>query len=84
MKPDPSLSQMKAVNEDGSWLLGEGAVTPEAAADFDFRKSNRNDQPSISCPSSKNFSGTHSRLSDYERLLSSEDAYNILKQVSVQ
>ncbi|XP_050717169.1 WD repeat-containing protein 81-like isoform X6 [Eriocheir sinensis] len=82
MKPDPLLSQMKDINEEGSWLLGEGAITPEAASDFDFRKSNSNDQPSLSCHSSKNFSGIHSRrLPDYERLLSSEDAYNVLKQV---
>lgn len=82
MKPDPLLSQMKDINEEGSWLLGEGAITPEAASDFNFRKSNSNDQPSLSCHSSKNFSGIHSRrLPDYERLLSSEDAYNVLKQV---
>lgn len=82
MKPDPLLSQMKDVNE-GSWLLGGGAVTPEAASDFDLRKLPDNDQPSLGCLSLKNFPGTHSRrLPDYERLLSSEDAYNVLKQVS--
>lgn len=83
MKPDPLLSRIKDVNDEGSWLLGEGAVTPEAASDFDFRKLPDNDQLSLGCPSLKNFSGTHSRrLPDYERLLSSEDVYNLLKQVS--
>lgn len=83
IRPDPLLSQMKDVNEEGSWLLGEGTVTPDAASDFDFRRLANNDQPLPGCLSSKNFSGTHSRrLPDYERLLSSGDAYNVLKQVS--
>lgn len=74
IKPDPLLTQMKDVNAEGSWLLGEGAVSPEAVSD--------SEQPLLACPGSKNSCGTHSRLPDYEALLTSEDAYNVLKQVS--
>lgn len=83
IKPEPLHSQVKDVNDEGSWLLGEGTITPEAVSDFSFRKLPDNDQPSLGCPSSNNFSATHSRrLAEYERRLSSEDVYNVLKQVS--
>lgn len=83
IKPDPLHSHIKDANGEGSWLLGGAAVTPEAASDFDLRKLADNDQPSLGYPSIKNFSGAQSRrFPDYERLLSSEDVYNVLKQVS--
>lgn len=73
IEPESQPSQTKDVNNEAAWL-NEGAVTPQGAPDVDHPPAD----------SSKNLPGTCSggRLFDYQHLLSSNDVYNILKQVS--
>lgn len=72
IEPESQPSQTKDVNNEAAWL-NEGAVTPQGAPDMDHPPAD----------SSKNLPGTCSggRLFDYQHLLSSNDVYNILKQV---
>lgn len=74
IKPESLHSQARDLNSGGAWLSSGEAITPQGASDLD--------QPSVD--SLKNISGTclDGRLPDYQQLLSSEDVYNILKQVS--
>ena len=67
-------AQTKEVNNDGAWLSADEVITSQAASD--------SEQPSIH--NLRNIPGNNAsgRLHNYYELLSSEDVYNILKQVS--
>ncbi|XP_045135367.1 WD repeat-containing protein 81-like isoform X3 [Portunus trituberculatus] len=72
IEPESQPSQTKDVNNEAAWLNGE-PITPQGAPDPDH--------PPVD--SSINIPGICStgRLHDYQQLLSSDDVYNLLKQV---